>query len=92
FRCMHTLKGMSGLYGYQGMSEVSHALESLLDDIRLGKAPIDEKVLTFLLQMIDMLRSYVRDLKDGRADKEKDLSSELKQIEEFRLGSRSKEE
>jgi two-component system chemotaxis sensor kinase CheA len=39
FRTMHTLKGVSGLFGLQGVMQISHALEALMDDVRLGKIP-----------------------------------------------------
>ncbi|HYQ48020.1 MAG TPA: Hpt domain-containing protein, partial [Thermodesulfovibrionales bacterium] len=44
FRAMHTLKGVSGLFGLQGITKLSHALETLMDDVRLGKIEVDDAV------------------------------------------------
>lgn len=85
FRSIHTLKGLSGLFEHQGISDLSHALESLLDGIRLGKIDISDEVVRFLFNNIDILRSLVEDLsKDKDKDKEQDVSGHLKNIEVFR--------
>ncbi|HEX8790558.1 MAG TPA: Hpt domain-containing protein, partial [Polyangiaceae bacterium] len=36
FRAVHTLKGLSGLFGATRMAGLSHELEDVLDDLRLG--------------------------------------------------------
>lgn len=89
FRAIHTLKGLSGLFGHQGIADLSHALESLLDEIRLGKVDISEDVVKFLFNNIDILRSIMEGLNQ---DKEQDVSGHLKNIEVFRnsLTSRTK--
>jgi two-component system chemotaxis sensor kinase CheA len=47
FRAIHTLKGLSGLFGNQAVTAVSHGLESLLDEVRLGKVNISGEVVDF---------------------------------------------
>ena len=37
FRAVHTLKGLAGLFGAQRLGQMSHRLEDLLDDLRLGR-------------------------------------------------------
>ena len=83
FRSIHTLKGLSGLFGHQGISDLSHALESLLDGIRLGKVDISDEVVRFLFNNIDILRLLVEELTKDK-DKEQDVSGHLKNIEVFR--------
>lgn len=87
FRSIHTLKGLSGLFGYQGIADLSHALESLLDEIRLGKIDISDEVVRFLFNNIDILRSIVEGLSRGE---EQDISGHLKNIEVFRNSLRGK--
>jgi two-component system chemotaxis sensor kinase CheA len=84
FRCMHTIKGLAGLYGYGGLSDMCHALESILDDLRLGKADMSEDVLAFLITSVDVLKSLFDEIKAGDAGKESDVSDSLKRIELFR--------
>jgi two-component system chemotaxis sensor kinase CheA len=83
FRSIHTLKGLSGLFGQQGISDLSHALESLLDGIRLGKIDVSDEVVRFLFNNIDILRSLVEELSKDK-DKEHDVTGHLKNIEVFR--------
>jgi two-component system chemotaxis sensor kinase CheA len=81
FRSMHTLKGLSGLFGSKGMTDLSHSLESLLDDIRLGKIDITDEVVNFLLKNLDTLRSAVDSIKE---EKEQDLTEYIEEIKSFR--------
>lgn len=81
FRSMHTLKGLSGLFGSKGMTDLSHSLESLLDDIRLGKIDVTEEVVNFLLKNLDILRSVIDSIKE---EKEKDLTEHIEEIKSFR--------
>ncbi len=83
FRSIHTLKGLSGLFGHQGISDLSHALESMLDGIRLGKIDISDEVVGFLFNNIVILRLLVEEVSKGK-DKEQDVSGHLKNIEVFR--------
>ncbi|HDO21958.1 MAG TPA: chemotaxis protein CheA, partial [Nitrospirae bacterium] len=57
FRDMHTIKGLSGLFGLQGITKLSHKLESLLDNLRLGKIDASIDLCDFLLRNIDILRT-----------------------------------
>jgi two-component system chemotaxis sensor kinase CheA len=81
FRSMHTLKGLSGLFGNQGITNLSHSLESLLDDIRLGKIDVTDDVVNFLFKNLDVLRSAVDGIKEN---KEQDLTGHIEEIKSFR--------
>ena len=81
FRSMHTLKGLSGLFGNQGVTNLSHALESLLDDVRLGKIDVNDDVVKFLFKNLDVLRSAIDAAKE---DKEQDLAEHIDEIKSFR--------
>lgn len=81
FRSMHTLKGLSGLFGNKGITDLSHTLESLLDDIRLGKIHITEDIVNFLFKNLDILRSAIDNIKE---DKEQDLAGPISDIRAFR--------
>ena len=44
FRAVHTLKGLAGLFGAARMTGLSHELEDVLDDLRLGRTEITAAV------------------------------------------------
>jgi len=81
FRALHTLKGLSGLFGHSSITDISHSLESILDEIRLGKIALTEEILGFLFKSIDFLREIITAIKD---EKEIDATNYIKEINSFR--------
>jgi two-component system chemotaxis sensor kinase CheA len=57
FRGVHTLKGLTGVFGAGRMAGLSHELEDLLDDVRLGRVAMGPSVLDLLFQSVSL---YVR--------------------------------
>ncbi|GAB4490555.1 MAG: chemotaxis protein CheA [Thermodesulfovibrionales bacterium] len=90
FRTMHTLKGVSGLFGLQGITKLSHKLETLMDDVRLGKIDIGEHVVNFLFHNLDVLKELVAELGQGKDNT--DVSEYLEAIDNFRKGGQGPQE
>jgi two-component system chemotaxis sensor kinase CheA len=82
FRTMHTLKGVAGLFNLQGITDLSHALETLMDDVRLGKIEMNRDVVNFLFRNADILRNLVEEI--GAGSEEEDVTPFVKDIESFR--------
>jgi len=59
FRGAHSLKGLSGMLGFSRISELSHNLENMLDNLRLGKLELDSSVLDCLFECLETLGSLV---------------------------------
>ena len=53
FRGVHTLKGIAGMFGYKHVGVVAHALEDLLDDLRLGRTSVGPQLLDVLFDAIE---------------------------------------
>lgn len=89
FRAVHTLKGLSGLFGAAMMSGLSHELENLLDDLRLGRIELTSQVLDLLFQSVEL---YGRILAAAKGDapepaqEVKALLSSLGQVAQQRGG------
>ncbi len=81
FRNIHTLKGISGLFGHEGLQKFCHCLENLLDDIRMGRVELTEKTVNFLFQQHDFLKNSIKKISEG---KEIDVETEIKKVENFR--------
>src|SRR5215469_8949227 len=54
FRGVHTLKGLSGLFGATRMAGLSHELEDVLDDLRLGRVDLTQGVLDLLFRAVSL--------------------------------------
>ena len=66
FRAVHTLKGLSGLFGAAMMAGLSHELEDLLDDLRLGRIELTAAVLDLLFKSVDLYGRILASVKgDG---------------------------
>ena len=53
FRSVHTLKGIAGMFGYKHVGVVAHALEDLLDDLRLGRTLVGPRLLDVLFDSVE---------------------------------------
>jgi two-component system chemotaxis sensor kinase CheA len=54
FRGVHTLKGLAGLFGATRMAGMSHELEDVLDDLRLGRIDVTPALLDLLFQAVSL--------------------------------------
>lgn len=64
FRSMHTLKGLSGLFNLTRISELSHAMETLLDELRLGRKELTDAVIAVLLENVDLLKRLLGEVSE----------------------------
>jgi len=87
FRSVHTLKGLSGLFGAHRMGALSHELESLLDALRLGKVDLSASVLDVLFRGIDLYGRILAVEKGVRTDPLADLDDYL--VELARVGTKA---
>ncbi len=88
FRGAHSLKGLSGMFGFDDVSALSHQLENLLDSLRLGKVALSNDLVSVLFDGMDMLTRLV----DGKAenpDFTSDLNPILQRIESTLHGNNS---
>lgn len=66
FRAAHTLKGSSGLIGYEQMSGLTHALEDILDRLRKGAlVEVTPELTDLLLAAVDRIRVLVEAVPSG---------------------------
>ncbi|MFB1483947.1 chemotaxis protein CheA [Corallococcus sp. RDP092CA] len=59
FRAAHSLKGLSGLFGQERISQLAHAAEDLLDRLRLGRLTLDDQVLDTLVDALDTFQALL---------------------------------
>jgi len=59
FRDTHSLKGLAAMVGQREISELAHALEDMLDRLRMGKVAIGKPLIDLLYDGIDALNRLV---------------------------------
>jgi two-component system chemotaxis sensor kinase CheA len=62
FRAAHTLKGSSAMVGHQRMSDLAHAMENVLDNLRKGLLSVSPPVVDALLHGLDVMRLLRQEL------------------------------
>ncbi|MGD9364607.1 MAG: Hpt domain-containing protein [Desulfobacteraceae bacterium] len=84
FRSVHTIKGSSEYLGMVRIAELSHKLESLLDQLRKGERSVDGAVIDLLMGCNDRIGALVGELDQHQAEQSSidDLVSRLQQATE----------
>ncbi|HEY3237137.1 MAG TPA: chemotaxis protein CheA [Polyangiaceae bacterium] len=66
FRAVHTLKGLAGLFGATKMGALSHRVEDVLDQLRLGRMEPGHEVLDVLFGAVEVYGVILLAEKEGR--------------------------
>ncbi|RFA28389.1 chemotaxis protein CheA [Alkalilimnicola ehrlichii] len=59
FRCVHTIKGSAGLFGFDHVVEFAHAVENVLDRLRDGLIEFDTTLSGLLFQCRDHIATLI---------------------------------
>ncbi|MCX7770949.1 MAG: chemotaxis protein CheA [Proteobacteria bacterium] len=79
FRDFHSLKGISGMFGFSNLSKLAHQLESFLDKIRLGKVDLDDNIIELLLSGKEIMLEIISQISNSNNDNY-DISDFLENI------------
>jgi two-component system chemotaxis sensor kinase CheA len=67
FRGVHTLKGLSGMFGFDALGRMSHVLEDLLENLRLGRIEMSQQVLDVLFEGVESFQRLLSEPGDAAA-------------------------
>ncbi|MGH8605185.1 MAG: Hpt domain-containing protein, partial [Gammaproteobacteria bacterium] len=81
FRAAHSIKGGSATFGLNEIPLFTHALETLLDQMRNGRRAVTRDAIDLLLESVDCLREMVDGTKEGSELNAKRIASVQKQLE-----------
>ncbi|WP_449240780.1 chemotaxis protein CheW [Desulfoscipio gibsoniae] len=62
FRAAHTIKGSSAIMGYDKMTELTHQIESLFDEIRNNRLEITGELVDVLFEAMDTLTALKEEI------------------------------
>jgi two-component system chemotaxis sensor kinase CheA len=68
FRAAHTIKGMSATMGFNGIAELTHAMEGVLDALRSDQVQLDGDVIDMLFACVDALTNSLESVASGGPD------------------------
>ncbi|HET9552069.1 MAG TPA: Hpt domain-containing protein, partial [Anaeromyxobacteraceae bacterium] len=87
FRAAHSLKGLSSMFGVERMARLAHALEDLLDDVRMGRRRLDRAAVDLLLEAPEVFSLIISEESAGAPPATQDAAARL--TERLRAGEPS---
>lgn len=75
FRIAHTLKGMAGTMGFKKVSNLTHEMENVLQEIRSGNIKIDDDIIDLLFKCLDALEEYINYISENEEEGNLDSSN-----------------
>ncbi|WP_281557224.1 chemotaxis protein CheA [Thalassomonas sp. RHCl1] len=64
FRAAHSIKGGAGTFGFDKVTEFTHLVETLLDEMRDGRRVIASADIELLLESVDCIRLLIESARD----------------------------
>lgn len=80
FRSMHTIKGSAAMFGFDAISEFTHGVESVLDDVRNGLVPLSKRIIDLVLVSGDQIKIML----DSGGELTPEAESLAEQLREYR--------
>ena len=78
FRIAHTLKGMASAMGYEGISDLTHALEDMLDMVRNDEYELKTEDIDLMFKCLDLLSAAIEKVRG--TGKEGEISDKLHEV------------
>lgn len=76
FRAAHTIKGMSATMGFDGVTRLTHEMESALDRLRRGEQRVTPAVIDGLFEAADRLADAIEQTMPATGDVDRVLAGE----------------
>ncbi len=89
FRGVHTLKGLAGMFGFTKLGQLSHCLEDLLEDMRLGRVALNQSVLDILFEGVDTFQRLLAEAKNPEEVAEVDIEHFEQSIKNLAVSQKS---
>ena len=87
FRGAHSIKGNSGMFGFTAVSQFTHKMESVLDQLRSSQMVVTVEITDLLLQSLDCLKTLIDCAKTGDSPDESQIATLGAQLEACQGGT-----
>lgn len=91
FRSAHTLKGMSGTMGHVQLSELTHEMENLLQEIRDHKIDVNAEIIDTLLKCVDILEELIGDIAEHGKEKQRDIQTVINKLKKKNIYNKTEQ-
>ena len=79
FRAAHTIKGSSGVMGYEKMARLTHEIENLFDKLRQGTMEVSTNLVDILFEALDTLKMLKDEITgEGREVNVDDITDKIR--------------
>ncbi|MDR1492785.1 MAG: chemotaxis protein CheA [Planctomycetaceae bacterium] len=85
FRCIHSFKGNCGFMGFVDLEQLSHAMETFLDMLRIGTVAAENTNISQLLSLLDVLREGVNSVESGGGGKITNCDAHVNALNEIMM-------
>ncbi|MFW5427159.1 MAG: Hpt domain-containing protein, partial [Methylophagaceae bacterium] len=89
FRAAHSIKGGAGTFGFMAVSEFTHVMETLLDEMRDGQREVTSESTNLLLEAVDVLREMLTAVQQKTDTDDERIADINKQLEAMLAGEKS---
>lgn len=83
FRAAHSIKGGGASFGFSEISDFTHIMETLLDEMRDGRRTVTRFAVDLLLESVDCLRDMVNAAKDETGSDQPRVDAVKKRLQEM---------
>ena len=82
FRAAHSIKGGSGTFGFSAVSDFTHVMETLLDEMRDGRRKATQAAINVLLGSVDCLRDMMEAIRSDSDINQHSVSQHKQALED----------
>jgi two-component system chemotaxis sensor kinase CheA len=79
FRIMHSIKGNSAIFHFTALNELTHSLETFLNNIRSNKQKLSEQDVEMILKAVDCIRTMITSI-SNKSQLDETKAAELNKI------------
>ena len=82
FRAAHSIKGGSGIFGFDALMNLTHVMENLLDKARNQEIQVTAEIVDIFLQTLDVLKDTMSAYKEQTELPQAQIDASIKVLEE----------